>query len=153
MPRILGGVALVVTVASALAGAVAAVLSALVVGLVSLFYNGTGGALIFLGSLIGLLPRPFVAVNGTSSLPAFRQLGTNVDAIVLRSVAATILCSVAVAIVVASTGRRNGRSWLAVGLCCLLAAIVGDRPVALSVMPAVAVSIGQLVWQRRRDHG
>jgi hypothetical protein len=148
MPRILGVLAPVVTVVSALAGAVVAVLSALVVGLVSLFYNGAGGALIFLGNLIGLLPRPFVAVSGTSSLPAFRQLGANVDAIVLRSVAATILCSVAVAIVVASTGGLNGRSWLAVGICCLLAALAGGHPVALSVMPAIAVSIGQLVWQR-----
>jgi hypothetical protein len=134
-----------------LAGAVAAVLPALVVGFVSLFYNGAGGALIFLGNLIGLLPRPFAAVQGTSSLPPFRQLGINVDAVVLRSVAATILCSVAVAIVVVPTAGRNGRSWLVVGICCLLAAIAGGHPVALSVLPAIAISIGHLICARTRD--
>jgi hypothetical protein len=154
MHRILRLVALVIAVASALAGAVASVLPALVVGLVSLFYNGAGGALIFLGNLIGLLPHPFAAVQGTSSLPAFRQLGTNVDAVVLRSVAATILCSIAVAtIVVAPTGERNGRPWLVVGICCLLAAIAGGHPVVLSVMPAIAISIGHLIWQRMRYRG
>jgi hypothetical protein len=153
MPRILRLGALAVAVASALAGAVAAVLPALVVGFVSLFYNGAGAALIFLGNLIGLLPHPFAAVQGTSSLPAFQQLGTNVDAVVLRSVAATILCSVAVAIAVAPAGGRNSRSWLVVGICCLLAAIAGGHPVALSVMPAIAISIGHLIYPRMRPRG
>ena len=153
MARILRLVALVVAVASALAGAVAAVLPALVFGFVSLFYNGAGEALIFLGNLIGLLPRPFAAVQGTSSLPAFRQLGTNVDAVVLRSVAATILCSVAVAVAVAPTAGRDGRPWLVVGICCLLAAITGGHPVAWSVMPAIAISIGHLICPRMRYRG
>jgi hypothetical protein len=51
MLRILRLSALIVAVASAFAGAVTAVLPALVVGLVTLFYNRAGGALTFLGNL------------------------------------------------------------------------------------------------------
>jgi hypothetical protein len=146
MPRILRLAALVIAAASALAGAVAAVLPALVVGLASLFYNGAGGALIFLGNLVGLLPRPFGVIQGTSSLPVFRQL--DAGAVVLLSVAATVLCSVAAALVVAPTGDGNRRPWLVVGLCCLFAAIAGGHSVALCVIPAVAVSASQLIGRQ-----
>jgi hypothetical protein len=151
MPRILRLSALVIAVASAFAGAVTAVLPALVVGLVTLFYNSAGGALILLGDLIGLLPHPFGVVQGTSSLPVFQQLDINAGAVVLWSAAATILCSVAaVVIVVAPTPVRNARSWLVTGLCCLLASIAGGRLVALSVIPAIAISIGHLTRQHMR---
>ncbi|MEA2776528.1 MAG: hypothetical protein QOF90_1934, partial [Acetobacteraceae bacterium] len=64
MRQILRVSILVIAVASALAGAVTAVLPALVVALVTLFYNSAGGALILLGDLIGLLPYPFGVVQG-----------------------------------------------------------------------------------------
>ena len=150
MPRILRIAALVIAAASALAGAVTAVLPALVIGLVSLFYNGVGGALLFLGNLIGLLPHPFGTIQGTSSLPAFQQLHTNADVVVLRAVVATILCSVAAALVVAPRGGGDRRPWLTVGICCLLAAIVGGHSVALSVIPAVVVSVCHLIRRQRR---
>ena len=148
--RILHVSALVVAVASAFAGAVTAVLPALVVGLVTLFYNSAGGTLILLSDLIGLLPLPLGAVHSTSSLPVFQQLNTNGDAVVLRSAAATILCSVAAVVVVAPTRVGNARSWVVMGLCCLLASIVGGRSVAFSVIPAIAISVGHLTRQQMR---
>jgi hypothetical protein len=146
MPRMLRLAALAIAAASAMAGAVAAVLPALVLGFASLFYNGAGGALIFLGNLIGLLPHPLGVIQGPSSLPIFRQLDTG--AVVLLSVAATVLCSVAAALVVAPIGDGDRRPWLVVGLCCLVAAIAGGHSVALCVVPAVAVSVGQLIGRR-----
>jgi hypothetical protein len=144
---------LVIAVASALAGAVTAVLPALVVALVTLFYNSAGGALILLGDLIGLLPYPFGVVQGTSSLPVFQQLNTNTDAVVLRSAAATLLCSVAAVVVVAPTRVRDAQSWVVMGLCCLFASVVGGRSVTWSVIPAIAISVGHLIRQQMRCRG
>jgi hypothetical protein len=153
MRQILRVSILVIAVASALAGAVTAVLPALVVALVTLFYNSAGGALILLGDLIGLLPYPFGVVQGTSSLPVFQQLNTNADAVVLRSAAATLLCSVAAVVVVAPTRVRDAQSWVVTGLCCLFASVVGGRSVAWSVIPAIAISVGHLIHQQMRCRG
>ncbi len=148
--RVLRVLGLVVALASSLLGAVLAVLPALVVGFVTLFYNSAGKALIFLGNLIGLLPNPFGAAGGGSSLPMFQQLDTHAGAVVLGSVVATILCSTATAVIVVSAQGRSGRHWLAVGLCCVAAAIAGGRAVMLSVIPAIAISLGHLTRQQLR---
>jgi hypothetical protein len=153
MRQILRVSILVIAVASALAGAVTAVLPALVVALLTLFYNSAGGALILLGDLIGLLPYPFGVVQGTSALPVFQQLNTNADAVVLRSVAATLLCSVAVVVVVAPTRVRDAQTWMVMGLCCLFASVVGGRSVAWCVIPAIAISAGHLTRQQMRCRG
>jgi hypothetical protein len=95
MSRILRLLPLAVAVVSAFTGAVAAVFPAMVVAFVTLFYNSAGGVLIFLGNLISLLPQPFSAAGSPSSLPAFPLLDMNTRAIVLWSVAASILCFIA----------------------------------------------------------
>jgi len=144
---------LVVAVVSSLLGAVLAVLPALLIGFVTLFYNSAGGALIFLGNLIGLLPNPFGAVQDAASLPVFQQLDTHAGAVMLGSAVATILCSTAVAAIVVPAQGRSGRHWLTAGLCCIVASMTGGRAVTLSVIPAIAISIGHLThqqWHRGR---
>lgn len=70
-------------------------LPALILGLVTMFYNSAGGFLIFLGSLIPVLPHPVIAGHGSSGLPAFQQLDSDPGIVMLRSGAATLLCSIA----------------------------------------------------------
>lgn len=145
---------LVIAVISALMGAVLSVLPALVLGLVTMFYNSTGGILIFLGSLLPTLPHPVIVSNGSSALPIFQQLGGNLGIIMVQSAIATLLCSIAAATMVMSLASgRNGRLWLMVGLCCLFAAIIGGRFVACAVVPAIAISIGYLIQDRVRSSG
>lgn len=145
----------VVAALSALSGLVLAVLPALVVGFVTLFYNSAGGVLIFLGNLIGLVPDRLGTRPGGSSLPLFQQLDTHAGAIVLRSASAAILCSIALVAAVASlhaapARKGSSRPWLLVGSCCLLAAMVGGQMVTLAVLPAIVSSAAKLAHPRVR---
>ncbi len=142
---------LTAAIAGALAGAVLSMLPALLLGLVTMFYNGTGGILIFLGSLIPALPHPGGVGHGASALPVFQRLDSNPTTVILRSVAATALCAIAAASMMAAYRReRDGRFWLVAGVCGVLAAVGGGRLVAFCVMPAVAASVGYLVQRTMR---
>jgi hypothetical protein len=143
--QLLPRVAVVIAVASAFAGAVVALLPALVLAMVSLFYNSFGGVLIFLGSLLSLLPHPVMPGEGGSWLPVFPQLDADNTVILIRSVVATVLCFLASTAMVASWGKQDLPLWLRFGLLCLLAAIAGGGSVAWLVLPAIAISVGQCV--------
>ncbi|MEA2740729.1 MAG: hypothetical protein QOH05_4036 [Acetobacteraceae bacterium] len=147
--RVLDLAVLGIAIASILAGAAISVLPALVIGMVDLFYNSAGGVLILLGSLANLLPHVAVSGAGGSGLPVFQTLGTNTAVVLLRSATGTVLCSIAAAMILASSPDRSHRSWLTIGLCCLAAAIVGGSAVAWALVPALAVSAFRLAYARR----
>ncbi|HYZ21082.1 MAG TPA: hypothetical protein VE690_02890 [Rhodopila sp.] len=129
--------------ASALAGAALSVLPALVVALVTLFYNSAGGLLILLGSLINLLPRPSVPGAGASSLPMFQVLQTGTAAVLSRSAAGTILCAAAFVLLVTPSRRQSRLVWLGITACAVLAAILGGRIIAWTLAPAIALGAAQ----------
>ena len=132
--------ALAVVSASTLAGAVLSVLPALVIGLVTLFYNSAGGVLILLGSLISVLPHPSAAAQGASSLPVFQILESGSAAALSRSAVGTILCSIAFTLVATPKRRQHTSIWLAIAACAALAAIAGGRIVGWTQAPAIALS-------------
>ncbi|HQT78977.1 MAG: hypothetical protein B7Z80_20435 [Rhodospirillales bacterium 20-64-7] len=138
----------VIAAASTLAGAVVAIFPALVIGIVTLFYDSAGGVLIILGSLISVLPHPSSTGQGDSSLPIFQTLETGNSFVLLRSATATIACATAFALLVAPHRRCDRRIWLTAGLCCLLASIVGERTLAIVLLPALLASVSQIVSGR-----
>jgi len=142
--RFLSVAALAVAVASVTAGAVLAILPALVLGLVTLFYDSAGGVLILLGSLVNLLPHPVVPGAGASSLPEFQMLRSDAALVLLRASIATVACAVAGAMMVA----RDRRPWVVSGLCCGAAAVAGGREVALALIPAIIVCIAGAAGRR-----
>ena len=153
MPRVLQVMVLSIAVASMVAAAILALLPVMVLGLVTLFYNSIGGLLIFLGSLISLLPLSAGMSQGGSSLPIFQRLATDPGEIVLQSVSTATLCAIAATAIMAQDGKRNSRTWSVAGLCCLLASFVGGRLIMLCLMPAVVISVGHLscLWVRARN--
>ena len=149
LPRKLRLLVVIAAVSGVLAGAGLAMLPALVLGMVTMFYNGTGGILIFLGSLIPAMPHFADVGQGRSALPVFQQLESSPTTVILRSLAVTTLCAVAVALIMATYRRRSdGRFWLMAGLCCLLAAVAGGRLVAFCLIPAILASIGHVIHHR-----
>jgi hypothetical protein len=145
MSRRLHVVALAIAAASTLAGAVVAIFPALVIGVVTLFYDSAGGVLILLGSLISLLPHPPATPQGGSALPIFQTLETGTGAVLLRSITATISCTMAFALLIASPRRADRRIWLIIGSCCVVASIAGEHAVAMTLLPAFLASISQLL--------
>lgn len=143
---------LVTAITSAVMGAVLSVLPALILALVTLFYNSTGGILIFLGSLLFTLPHPVITGHGASTLPVFQHLNSDPVTVLLRSATGTLLCSIAAVVMIVVPRRgRSSRFWLMVTLCCLFAATAEGHSVALSVVPAMAISVGHLIhrWIHR----
>src|SRR6201996_9491745 len=143
-------VVLVVALTSLLAGAAIAVLPAMVLGLVKLFYNSAGGILILLGSIVNLLPHPSGAGSGagSSDLPMFQLLTTSTTAVIIRSAAATVLCAIALMLLIAPDRRQARQSWLTAGLCSVLAALTGGELVALVLVPAFLAIGTELVAGR-----
>jgi hypothetical protein len=139
-----------VALVSLLAGAAIAVLPAIVVGLVNLFYNSAGGILILLGAIVNLLPHPTGPAPGSGSadLPVFQLLTTSTTAVVARSAAATILCAGAFMLLIAPDRRRYRRTWLTAGLCCLMAGLVGGELVALVLMPAFLAIVFEVIARK-----
>ena len=144
MRRFLAFAALAVALASIVAGAVLSILPALVLGLVTLFYDSAGGVLILLGSLINLLPHPVVPTSGSSPLPEFQMLRSDAAFVLLRASIATVACAVAGAMMVA----RDRRPWIVSGLCCGAAAVAGGWEVALVLIPAIVVCVAGAARRR-----
>ncbi len=136
---------LAIAVASTLAGAVIAILPALVLALVHLFYDSAGGVLILLGNLLMLLLHPaFAPGAGGSSLPVFQMLEDHWGIVLFRSLTGAILCSMAFAILINDRGQEKRFAW-GVTICCALAALIVGHNAALALVPAIAVSLLRLV--------
>ena len=144
MRRFLGLAPLAVVFASVTVGAVLSIFPALVLGLVTLFYDSAGGVLVLIGSLISLLPHPVVPGAGSSSLPEFQMLRSDAGLVLFRAAISTVSCAVAGAMMIA----RDRRPWVISGLCCGVAAIAGGWEVALALMPAIGVCAGGLIRDR-----
>ena len=138
----------IIALTSCIAGAVVSLMPALVVGLLQLFYNTAGGFLLLLGRLVTLVPDPAVPGQGRSSLPPLQYLGTESGLTLLRSATGTALCAIAAVLLLASRSGRREPGWLAVGLCCGLAAVAGGWTVAATLAPALAAS-GLCLLSRR----
>jgi hypothetical protein len=144
MSRTLNMATLAIAVASILAGAVIAVLPAMVLALVHLFYNSAGGVLILLGNLLMLLPHPALpSAPGGSSLPYFQMLQDHLGAVLFRSLSGTILCCAAFAILI-NDDRQDRRLAAIVTACCGLAALIAGHDVAIVLTPAIAVGLLRL---------
>jgi hypothetical protein len=142
---------LAIAIASTAAGAIIAILPALVVAIVNLFYDSAGGVLILLGSLITLLPHPALApAGGGSSLPAFQTLDAHVGLVLLRSLSATVLCSAAFAAIAGECRRGSRTPWLTVAGGSLGAAIIAGHAAAIALSPAIAISVFHLARATRR---
>lgn len=127
-----------VAIASTIVGASFSALPVLILGLVTLFYDSVGGILILLGHLVSVWPAP--GAGAGSGLPAFQLLPGETAGILLRSVPATILCSVAAVTLIAPGRGRGRRDWTIAALCCVAAALLGGAPVAVGLAPAVVIS-------------
>jgi hypothetical protein len=145
MSRTLRLALLAIAVASTLAGAVIAILPALVLALVHLFYDSAGGVLILLGHLLMLLLQPALTPSaGGSSLPVFQMLRDHPEMVLFRSLTGAILCSVAFVILINDRGQERRFAW-AVTACCALAALIVGHNAAIALLPAIAVGLLRLV--------
>lgn len=117
----------------------------MVLAAVTLFYDSAGGVLIFLGSVLNLLPHPAVQNHGGSSLPLFQRLDTDNTIILLRSAGATVLTFIAGMTMIASWRDQDRRFWLIFGGLCTFAALAGGWTVACAVAPAIAISAGSCI--------
>ncbi|HVY15181.1 MAG TPA: hypothetical protein VHB27_08140 [Rhodopila sp.] len=132
---------LAVAAASILAGAVIAILPALILSLVHLFYDSSGGILILLGNLLKLLPHPAFTPGAGGGLPIFQALEDHVGLVLFRSLTGAVLCSIAFTMLIA---RRRG--WL-VAACCCVAGLIAGHGAILALIPAIvfapAIAVGQ----------
>jgi hypothetical protein len=136
---------LAIAVASTLAGAVIAILPAMILALVHLFYNSAGGVLILLGHLLMLLPHPaFSPSAGGPSLPLFQTLEDHLGEVLFRSLSGTVLCSIAFAILINDDRQERRFAW-PVTACCGLAALIAGHDAAIALTPAIAVGVLRLV--------
>lgn len=136
------GVALwLVAIASAAAGAVLAVLPAVIIVLISLFYNSLGDVLTLIGTFLGLIPGNPLPSQGSGAPPVFPFLHVGMTVIVLRSVAATALGSVATFMLVTTRAIQPRGFWVGIGLCCVAAAVIGGHQAGLVLLPAIVVSV------------
>jgi hypothetical protein len=136
---------LAIAVVSTLAGAVIAILPAMIVTLVHLFYNSAGGVLILLGNLLMLLPHPAILPGaGGPSLPLFQMLEDHFGEVLFRSLSGAILCSIAFVTLINDDRQERRVAW-AVTACCGLAALIAGHDVAIALAPAIAVGLLRLV--------
>lgn len=130
-----------IAIASAAAGAVLAVLPAVVIALISLFYNSLGDVLTLIGTFIGLIPGDPLPSQGSGAAPVFPFLHAGMTLTILRSVAATALGSVATFMLVSTPAMRPRGAWIAIGLCCAAAAAIGGHQASVVLLPAIVVSV------------
>ena len=78
----------------------------------------------------------------------FQLLTASTTAVIIRSAAATILCAIALMLLIAPDRRQARQSWLTAGLCSVLAALTGGELVALVLVPAFLAIGTELVAGR-----
>jgi hypothetical protein len=125
-----------IAIASLLAASVVAIFPALIMLIVTLFYDSAGGVLVLLGSLISVLPHPTAPAQGGGGLPMFQVLQTGTRGLLVRSVLGTGACALALGLFIGCRRGRDRRPLLIALLCCLVASVACGWIVAAGLAPA-----------------